>query len=398
LAQVAVTTEDKLWTRSYISLLLINLLLCFGFYMLPPTLPAYVKQIGGSNLQASLVFGTFSSMSLIARIVSGSLVDVRGEKTIMLIGMVIVVACSITYIWLPVNGILLLRTLQGLGWGMSTAAIATAVYKIVPDKRRGEGSGYYVLTTIISLSLTPVAAIMIMNSFNFIFVMLVSGALTIAGILMLAGGLSNPSPVSKTANGQFAGISMKNVFEKGALLPSALCFLLSIPLCGIMGYLVLFAKELELENVWIYFIGYTLMILVTRPFIGKLFDQKGHAVIILPGSLLMILGLIALSFTQSTAMLVISSLLYGLGYGAVQPSLQTWAVNRCPPDRKGAANGLFLSAIDLGYMIGSVILGYTAGLTNYASMYGYSTIFMFLFVVIYGLALLTSRAKINHLA
>lgn len=70
--------EVKLWTNSYISLLLSSLLLCFCFYMLSPTLPAYVKQIGGSNLQVSLVFGMFSSMSLVARVVSGSVVDAKG--------------------------------------------------------------------------------------------------------------------------------------------------------------------------------------------------------------------------------------------------------------------------------------------------------------------------------
>ena len=71
----------------------------------------------------------------------------------------------------------------------------------------------------------------------------------------------------------------------------------------------------------------------------------------------MIAGLVALSVTETTPMLVVSSLLYGIGYGAVQPSLHTWAVNRCPPDRKAAANGLFLSAIDLGYIVGAIVLG-----------------------------------------
>jgi len=390
-AQISVINEDKLWTRSYLSLLLVNVLLCFGFYMLPPTLPAYVKQIGGSNFQASLVIGMFSSMSLVSRVISGSIVDAKGEKVIMIIGIVIVAICSIAYMWLPVNGILFFRFLQGAGWGMATAAIATAVYKIVPDKRRGEGSGYYALTVIVSLSLTPIVAILIMNHFNFSYVLIVSALLTAAGVFMLVTGLPELSPNPTTLHGEKRAITLKNIFEKGALLPSGLCFILSIPLCGIMAYLVLFGQELQMENVWIYFIGYTGMILLTRPFIGRLLDRKGHVVIILPGSILMIVGLILLSLTHSATMLVISSLFYGLGYGAVQPSLQTWAVNRCPEDRKGAANGLFLSSIDMGYMVGSVLLGYTAGRGSYSAMYGYSTIFMVAFLVIYVVSLAKSR-------
>jgi predicted MFS family arabinose efflux permease len=97
----------------------------------------------------------------------------------------------------------------------------------------------------------------------------------------------------------------------------------------------------------------------------------------------MILGLIALSLTHSTAMLVGASLLYGLGYGAVQPSLQTWAVNRGPADRKAAANGLFMSAIDLGYLVGAVTLGQVAEVAGYAMMYGYSALAMLAFLAVY---------------
>ncbi|WP_197470731.1 MFS transporter [Anaerosporomusa subterranea] len=390
MTQIATINEAKLWTKSYSSLLLVNLLLCFGFYMLPPTLPAYVKQIGGSNLQASLVFGMFSAMSLVARIIAGSIVEAKGEKTIIIIGIGIVALCSVAFFLLPVNGILLLRSLQGIGWGMATAAIATAVYKTVPEQKRGEGSGYYALTTIISLSLTPVAAILIMSRIQFGYVLIASVTLTVASALLLISGLTGLAFRPASVAGERKQITLRNVFEKGALLPSTLCFLLSIPLCGIMGYLMLFGREAGIDNVWLYFIGNTVMILLTRRFVGRLFDKRGHSVIIFPGSVLMIAGLITLAFTNSTAMLVFASLLYGLGYGAVQPSLQTWAVNRCPADRKGAANGLFLSSIDLGYMIGSIVLGYIAGGSSYAAMYGYSTIFMVAFIVIYVSALTKS--------
>ena len=48
----------------------------------------------------------------------------------------------------------------------------------------------------------------------------------------------------------------------------------------------------------------------------------------------MIVGLVVLSYTHSIPTLIISSLLYGFGYGAVQPSLQAWAVNRSPQKEK----------------------------------------------------------------
>ena len=161
-----------------------------------------------------------------------------------------------------------------------------------------------------------------------------------------------------------------------------------------MAYLVLFGREQQIENIWIFFIGYSTMILVTRPFIGRLFDRKGHAIIILPGSGSIVLGLLALSLAQSMATLVVASLLYGLGYGAVHPSLQTGAVNRCPADRKAAANGLFMSAIDLGYLVGAVVLGHVAGRDSYAMMYRYSTLALLVFVTVYLLDLARTSRRI----
>lgn len=123
--------------------------------------------------------------------------------------------------------------------------------------------------------------------------------------------------------------------------------------------------------------------LITRPLVGKIFDEKGHAVVILPGSICLIIGLITLSYANSILMLILSSLFYGLGYGAVQPSLQAWAVNRSPSNRQGAANGTFLSSMDLSYTLGSILLSFIAEHKSYAIMYRFSAIFIILLLLIY---------------
>lgn len=347
--------------------------------MLPATLPAHIKQIGGSNFEASLVIGLFSSLSLAARILSGNVIDAIGEKRLIATGALTIALSTIAFIWLPIPGILALRCVQGFGWGISTAAIATAVYKIVPESRRGEGSGYYALTVITSLSLTPLVGILLMEHFPFTVLLLVSASITMTALCLLGPGLANlpvTAPVKRP-------ISIANLFERGALIPSLLCFINCVPLCGVMAYLVLFGQERHLSHLWVFFIGYTLMIMVTRPAIGRLFDRRGHRVIIVPGVIAMMLGLFVLSQTTGLTLLIAASLLYGLGYGAVHPSLQTWAVNRCPPHRKAAANGLFMSSIDLGYITGALILGLLAGSTGYAAMYLYSVSALVLFLAIY---------------
>jgi MFS family permease len=375
-------------------MLLSNLLIYMGFYMLVPTLPAYAKQTGGSNLEASLVVSLFSITSLIFRLLMGTILDNFDIKPLLIIGTIILGASTLSFIWLPLAAIIIVRIIQGIGWGIASTATAAIFTNLVPEARRGEGMGYYSLSMIVSMSLAPVVAIIIMNLYSFKYISIFSLGLVLTGTLLIKAVTipKNNSNINKQEN----SFSFLNLFEKNALLPSFLCFLLTITLCGIMSYIMLYGKELSMANIGLYFIGHVTMILITRPFIGKIFDKKGHVMIVIPGSISMIAGLIILSYTHTVLVLIIASLFYGLGYGAVQPSLQVWAVNRSPEHRKGAANGTFLSSMDLAFTLGSILLSFIAESKSYAFMYRFSAFFLVILLAVYGLSLFMNSRKQNY--
>ncbi|MBR9647366.1 MFS transporter [Clostridium tyrobutyricum] len=359
-----VETSKNLWTKDYIFMLLSNLFIYLAFYMLTPTLPAYAKLSGGSNLESSLVVSTFSITSLLVRLFAGSIMDKFSIKPLLAIGAVILALTTLSYNWLSIDAIIFMRILQGIGWGLASIGAAALFSNIIPENKRGEGMGYYSLSMIISMALSPVISIIIMNAYGFKNIVFISIFLVALGILSLR--MVKVERLQTTSN-SIKKINLKDAFEKKAALPSLLCFLLTVTLCGIMSYIMLYGKELKLTNIWIYFMGFVAMVLVTRPVIGKIFDKKGHVVLIMPGAVSLIIGLVILSYGHSIGVILVSSLFYGLGYGAVQPSLQAWAVNRSPSNRKGAANGTFLSSMDLAY----------------GFMYRFSAIFIVLLLVIY---------------
>jgi MFS family permease len=378
---------NRLWTKDYIFILTTNLFVYIAFYLLVPTLPAFAKQIGGSSLEASLVVSGFSISSLICRAVTGHIADKIDRTPLLLTGLLILALCTFSYMFLPIGGVIILRIFQGVGWGMSSTAIAAIVSDMVPNSRRGEGMGYYSLSMIVSMSLAPIIAIMVMNNFKFNVVAVISIILVCVAVTFFRMVNLRKNKAKNLSCDKEKLIELKDLFEKRALLPSLLCFLLAITLCGIMSYIMLFGKEANLENIWVYFIGHVAMILLTRSFAGKLFDKKGHAIVIIPGAISMIIGLIVLSYTNSITTLIIASLFYGFGYGAVQPSLQAWAVNRSPIERRGAANGTFLSSMDLSFTIGSILLSFIAESKSYAVMYRFSSVFMVIFLLIYGVSI-----------
>ena len=387
-------SKQKLWTKNYVLLLLGNLLLYQGILMLIPSFPVYMKQIGGNDLQASLPFAVFSISALIVRALSGNAADTLGRRPLLLAGLLILILFNSSYFFVSTIGVILvLRFCQGIGWGMVSTTFATIMSDIVPANRRGEGTGYFALSIILATSLATIAGIEIMKHYDFTTLLLVSTALAVIGMLLTLGISIAPIKQLAKASHKNKSLTWSDLFEKSALLPSVLCFLHSITLGGIMSFLMLYGAEIGVENTWIYFAGHVAMILISRPFAGKLFDQKGHTVVIIPGIILMITGLTLLSYATSESSLLIASLFYGLGYGAAHPSLQAWAINRSPANRKGAANGTFLSSLDLGYAVGAVVLGLIATHTNYAVMYRVSVLFLIAFAGIYGCHVIKNRQE-----
>lgn len=90
-----------------------------------------------------------------------------------------------------------------------------------------------------------------------------------------------------------------------------------------------------------------------------------------------------------------AAILFGIGAGAVQPSLQAWTIKRADPSRRGAATGTFFSAFDLGIGGGAMILGAVAKETGFALMYRYSLIVLAMYLAVYIVYLIRQSKKVS---
>ena len=81
--------SDRIWTKSFISLSLIQLFIFIVFYALLTTLPLYViHDLGGSNASAGLVVTVMLVAAIVIRPFSAKLLDIFGKKK-MLIGVLL---------------------------------------------------------------------------------------------------------------------------------------------------------------------------------------------------------------------------------------------------------------------------------------------------------------------
>ena len=61
----------------------------------------------------------------------------------------------------------------------------------------------------------------------------------------------------------------------------------------------------------------------------------------IPGALLILTAMLLLSWLPNNAVLYTAALLYGTGFGVIQPALQASSVAQAPANRRGMANATF---------------------------------------------------------
>ncbi|ULL18058.1 MFS transporter [Paenibacillus sp. H1-7] len=385
------SAKEPLWTSRFIMLSVANLFLFFGFQMLLPTIPAYVTQLGGDNSAIGMVIFILTLSALIVRPFSGAALDMFSGRLILVVGSIITLIAIGSYIIAASVGIIyLLRVVHGIGWGISTTTYGTMASDIIPASRRGEGMGYFGLASTLAMALGPMSGIAIMKTYDYSVLFIVSFSLTFCSLLvsLLLRGSGKPSKEA-TANKTAPAIPAANssllsrLVDKQALFPSLLVLLIAVTYGGIVSFITLFGNEQNIANVGWFFSVNALMLFLVRPVSGKIFDTKGHVWVLLPGAVFSLAGLLLLSYTSGTPMLMLAAACYGIGFGAIQPSLQAWTVQRAAPDRRGAANATFFSAFDLGIGLGALILGPIAAATNYAVMYRLSGIMFVIYLVVY---------------
>lgn len=385
--------QEKIWTKDFVFIWLANFFVFLGFQMTLPTIPLYVKELGGNDQMVGIIVGIFTFSALLLRPYAGHALESKGRGFVYVIGLSIFVLSMSIYGFVASIFLLgFLRIIQGAGWGFSTTAGGTIATDIIPAHKRGEGMGYFGLSGNIALALGPALGLSLMGMISFQSFFLICAALGLIALLFSLGiGYKKVEAVEeKTRPARF------DVIEKTALKPSILMFFITATFGGIATFLPLHALEKNVEGIELYFLVYAVFLMISRTFAGQIYDKKGHIYVFLPGTFMILTAMFLLAWLPSTLVLMIAAAIYGLGFGTVQPALQAWAVDKAEANRKGMANATFFSFFDLGIGIAAITFGIIASTINYASIYIASALSIICSIAIYIYFIMRDRkAKVS---
>lgn len=376
--------SSRLWTKSFICLTIGALLLFLNLQMLLSSFPAYVKnEFQAGDLTVSLVTSVFAISAIAARFMTAWLMKKINRNVILYIGLAIAALITGLYVIADsIGALLVMRVAYGIGFGMASTIIPTLVSQIIPGKRMGEGIGYFGLSTSLAMSIGPMIGLNVMQQSGFVTLSMIGMLTVLAAIPLLLFSRSVPSEARKS-NEARKDAAVKIPFNKQLLFPAFLNVITAVTYSGLLSFIALYGQFRHLEQVGLFFLFNAVTIIIVRPISGRIFDSRGHSAVLIPAAICLVASLTVLSYATSMRMLIIAALLYGLGFGAIQPTLQAWMLRSSKPEQYGMANSMFYNSTDLGVAAGALILGAISSISNYAIMYRYSAGFMVLFLIVY---------------
>ena len=371
--------QTPLWTPNFILISLVNFQLVLVFYLLVIVIVGYsVAELGATTAQAGLVSGLFIVGTLFGRLIIGKLLNRLGLKITLVAGLTGFLLFSGLYLIPAKLEILLgIRLMHGFMMGVASTVLGTVIAQTIPATRRGEGIGYFSMSSTLGTAIGPFLGIWLMSNFNyqviFVFTSVVALSCLICSLFIQPPQIKITNPVNHIENQSSSRLAQ--YIEPKALPISMIVLIVATCYSGVLSFIHFYAKEINLvETASFFFLMYAIAILLSRPFTGPLMDRKGENIIIYPAIVIMALGILLLSQVHNATMLLASAALLGFGFGNLQSVCQTIAVKSTSLQRMGLATSTFFIALDAGLGFGPYFLGMLLDQIGYRQLYLYSAV------------------------
>jgi MFS family permease len=387
--------SQPLWTSTF------ALLCCAQFFgssqhaLLQPTFPLYIVSLGGTPFQVGLVIACFAVTSVVFRPLIGGWADQWSETGVLICGLLLL-SLAVLFCFIPfAEAAMFANALRGLGWAGLSAAGYSLLALSAPSERRGEASGYYSGVQASGTILLPALALWLIDApfggFHTVFVV----AIALAALGAAAGAIlaRRPAEPSRRPHAAVSGPwwrEILNVLDREIILASVLSFTSHVTFPAVASFLVLYAREIGIENIGWFYVASGTTSLLARPILGKVSDQIGRRKALLACFVFQAMALATLAFADNLFVLMISGVLYMVGLAMASATTLAIAMEQAKAERRGRAMATFSIALPLSNGVGALICGSLVEWLGYFWMY-------LVFACIAGAGLMVTSANRAHL-
>jgi len=341
-----------------------NFTVFLSAFQLFPTAPYRILELGGSTVAAGLFVGFLTFGSALSAPFTGALSDRVGRTRMLVLTSSALAAFFVAYAFTTRYEVMLaLVALHGIVWSGLLSASAAQVADLLPESRRAEGIGYWGFSTILAITVAPGVGFW-MREVGWT-LLCVEGALLNAAMAFSAWWLTRGAraPAAAAHPSGFAQIEWRVVAISVTL------FLYSFGYGGITSFVAMYADANHTTPRTLFFITFSLATVAVRLVTGPLADRVGHRRIFLPSLAVIVVGYLLLSVGGARAWLIVSGIVFGIGFGAAWPVFTAYLLQHFAPARRGAVFGGVLACFDAGIGAGSIASGWIIGHWGFRAAY-----------------------------
>ena len=371
--------RQTIFHGNYLLICIINCVMNFGQFMTNTLLPRYANSMGTAATLVGFLSSAFSVTSLIVKPVSGPAVDSLDNKKIVFCGLTLVVIANAGYAMAGTYAVLLaFRFLHGVAMGLVTIACLTMASASLPEDRLTSGIAYYSMLQAVSSAIGPSLGLKLADSLGYPAAFLIS-----AGFSVAAAALLTQVRLPQRNDRPPFRVNFKTIIAVEAILPACVMLCLAAAYITISSFLVIYAESIGVEGIGLYFTVNAVVLLASRPLVGKLAEKYGTARVLPAAIVCFAASLLLISLAKSLAAFLTAAVLMAFGYGACQPLIQALCIKSVSPDRRGSASATSYYGTDLGYILSPLISGVLIDRFGYAVMYRCMIGFLALGLVIF---------------
>lgn len=353
--------KPKLFTGNYLMVWIANFLMYFSFYFVTPLLPLYLRdEFGADKAMIGLVLSGYSVAALVIRFFSGYIVDRFSRKKVLLISYA---SFALFFAGYYITGSLflfmLIRTLHGVPFGLTTVSSNTVAIDVLPSQRRGEGIGYWGLSNNFAMAVGPSLSLLLystFNNYNILFTVSLFCALLGLVVDSFVSCKYRP-PVVKKKKMSLDRFVLTQGWSQG------ICVALVAMSYGVLStYIAIYSKDVLniTTGTGTFFMLFAVGLILSRV-IGVRALSKGHEVRNATyGVVVVAVGYLLFAFWQSLYGYYISAVVIGFGQASMYPAVQTMFLNMTTNEKRGTANATILTSWDLGIGLGIIVGGYVS--------------------------------------
>lgn len=377
--------SNRLWSPAFTNYGISSGILYMTQYVLVAALPIVItSELAGSDLDAGLAMTYFQIGTILCRIFAGRLIDGFNKRIVLLISTALFfIIMGLFNFTTSLEAVFVLRGLHGVVFALGTNVMATLAVLVLPPSRKGEGVNMFAIFSNIAMVLGPAIGLYALSSYGsmalYIFLTVMTGlAMVLSNIIPLSKELALPK------QSKYKGWHISQFIENKSLPWALMGLFIGFTYSGVLVFIPIELNSMG-AGIWgsAFFAIFALMIIISRPIVGKVYARYGSKIIIYTGLGLFILGLFVLGLAITPLAILFTAPLLGLGYGAAQPAFQALAIQSAPIERAGVSTATYFLALDISVGAGSVILAVLASAWGYQYLYMFTALVMVIALALY---------------